>query len=134
MRISIFRAYAALLIVSCLLLILTIVIYSYYKKLLNDYTRLMRHYATQLCIAMMLLAVSKMWTHDAFSVEVSRLIGKDLSFLLFLTVARLVSSIQKFIFENTALLLILGFIMQYSFLSSFAFMCSMAIFTWCKIQ
>ena len=33
---------------------------------------------------------SKIWTHDAFSVEVSRLIGKDLSFLLFLTVARLV--------------------------------------------
>ena len=75
-----FSILAAFLISSCVLLVITVVVYSYHQDLLNDYTRLMRHYAVQLCIALLLLAVSKIWKHRKFSLGVSRFIGKHLLF------------------------------------------------------
>ena len=131
-----FSVIAAFLIISCVLLIITIMVYSYHKSLLNDYTRLMRHYAIQLCIALMLLAIAKIWTHDKFSVSVCRFIGKYL-YCYSDEIYILIKSIIIIITTDDWHILIfqfLGFCLQYFFISSFGFMCSMAIYTWCKIR
>ena len=54
-----FSVHVALYIISSLFLTVTICVYTYHPKLLNDYTRLMRQYALQLTLAFLLMAVNK---------------------------------------------------------------------------
>ena len=51
--------YQAFYIISSILLAVTICVYTHYRKLLNDYTRLMRQYSLQLIMAFMLMSVNK---------------------------------------------------------------------------
>ena len=50
----------AFLIISSILLVATIVVYTYHKKLLTDYTRIMRHFAVVLLITYILTVVNKL--------------------------------------------------------------------------
>ena len=45
---------------SSLLLLVTIAIYSYYNQLLNEYTRIMRHFAIALYVAFTFLAITNL--------------------------------------------------------------------------
>ena len=53
-----FRFYPYIMLVSCMLLLVTLVMYSAIPKLLNHYTRLMRHYVVAIMMAFSCMAVS----------------------------------------------------------------------------
>ena len=55
-----FRFYPYILIVSCLFLLATLIIYSVIPKLLNHYTRLMRHYVVSIMVAFLTLATTNL--------------------------------------------------------------------------
>ena len=56
----IFRFYPYIQLISCVLLLATLVVYSVVPKLLNSYTSLMRHYVFNILIAFLVLAIFKL--------------------------------------------------------------------------
>ena len=54
-----FSWYIAFYVISSMFLVVTICIYTYHTKLLNNYTRIMRQYALQLTMAFLLMAINK---------------------------------------------------------------------------
>ena len=56
----IFRFYPYIQLISCILLLVTLVVYSVVPKLLNPYTSLMRHYVFNILIAFLVLAIVKL--------------------------------------------------------------------------
>ena len=48
------------MLLSSLFLLVTIAIYSYYSQLLNEYTRIMRHFAIALYVAFTFLAITNL--------------------------------------------------------------------------
>ena len=55
-----FRFYPYILITSAVFLLLTLIVYSFWSRLLNPYTRLMRHFALSMMLAFILLSVNQM--------------------------------------------------------------------------
>ena len=55
-----FSWYSYILLTSSLFLLVTIAIYSYYSQLLNEYTRIMRHFAIALYVAFTFLAITNL--------------------------------------------------------------------------
>ena len=65
-----FRYYPYIMITSSIFLLLTALIYSYIPKLLDPYTKLMRHYTVNLMMALLLLAIAQLrqvWFHEKFA-------------------------------------------------------------------
>ena len=63
----------------------TIGIYSYYPRLLNDYTRIMRQYALQLTLAFLLMALNKkVHFRDCCGIAACQLNGNDSFLIIFI--------------------------------------------------
>ena len=62
------RFHVSLLVISSILLMVTIGIYTYYKQLLTEYTRIMRHFASVLLVTYIILVINKS-THLGDSVS-----------------------------------------------------------------
>ena len=127
-----FSVYMAFLIMSSILLTITICVYTYYTKLLNDYTRLMRHYAFVLNLAFVVMTINK---DNTFSNELCQFNGKEKSqkMVKFYKSMYVCIIILLGIYGNF-FLFVSGLLLQYLFVASFSFMSSLAIFTWSKIQ
>lgn len=54
-----FRFYPYLLAISCIFLLITIMVYSSYKKLLNNYTRILRYYCITMFLAFIVLSMDQ---------------------------------------------------------------------------
>ena len=54
------RFYPYIMLLSCLFLLITLIIYSAIPKLLNHYTRLMRHYVVTIMVAFVVLAIQNL--------------------------------------------------------------------------
>ena len=55
-----FRFYPYVLLTSTVFLLLTLIVYSYWSRLLNPYTRLMRHFALSMMLAFILLSINQL--------------------------------------------------------------------------
>ena len=76
--------YPYILISSSLFLCLTIGIYTYFDKLLNFYTRIMRHFAIALLAAFIVLAIAQFLNMDTMGYAFCKASGK-ISFLFMLS-------------------------------------------------
>lgn len=54
------RFYPYIMLLSCLFLLITLIIYSAIPKLLNHYTRIMRHYVVTIMVAFLILAIQNL--------------------------------------------------------------------------
>ena len=134
-RLSKFAFYPYILIVSNVFLLATFVIYIMYgKTLLRHYTKLMLHLCGTLFTAFLVLAINQFYHFANHYITSCRIFGKKLvvsniyqdrhlSFLGFYTNHR----INEFYYFT-------GFILQYSFLSSFTFMTIMGVESWIQIH
>ena len=57
--IDFYRFTVALLVISSILLIFTIGIYTYYRQLLTEYTKIMRHFASVLLVTYIIMVINK---------------------------------------------------------------------------
>ena len=53
------RFNVAFLVISCILLVVTLGVYTNYKQLLTDYTRIMRHFAFVLLITYIVMIINR---------------------------------------------------------------------------
>ena len=100
--------YPIIILLGTILLAVTIGIYTLYPKLLNPYTRMMRHFAFVL-----FLAFSILWPQKSFPGQKNPLLNPLIHPLL-----------CKFV----------GFFTQYLFLVSFTFMTSLSLETWNQLR
>ena len=75
------RVYPYILIVSAIFMLITIVIYTAYPKLLNHYSRLMRQYSFSMMLAFSFLAIIQLKAKDEINVGLCIFFGR-LSFFL----------------------------------------------------
>ena len=62
--IFIFRFYPYIMLISCVFLLVTLLIYSIVPGLLNHYTRIMRHFVATILIAFLIMVVNQMEYKD----------------------------------------------------------------------
>nr|XP_040579384.1 G-protein coupled receptor Mth2-like isoform X1 [Lepeophtheirus salmonis] len=94
-KFNFFRYYPIILIGSAFFLFLTILIYSVYgKKLLNHYTRLMRHFTVGLFVAFTVLSFNQLFAFMSISLLICQIVGyiQQFSFLVSFTFMTLMSS------------------------------------------
>ena len=125
----------AFLIISCLLLATTFVIYAAYSKnLLNFYTKIMMHYCACLFLSFFFLTVNK-FHHLGASIHkvFCEFTGNSSSW----SQIQMYNWLQKSLFiiiHRNCLIFLIGFLLQYLFVCSFTFMSTMAIETWMQLK
>ena len=70
-----FSWYPYVLLVSSLFLLITIGVYTYFHQLLNEYTRIMRHFAIAMYAAFTLLAILQLVSMDTLGDELCKASG-----------------------------------------------------------
>ena len=70
------RVYPYILIVSAIFMLITIVIYTAYPKLLNHYSRLMRQYSFSMMLAFSFLAIIQLKAKDEMNIGVCVFFGR----------------------------------------------------------
>lgn len=77
-----FRVYSILHILSCILLVLTIVVYTYYPNLLTKYSKLMRHYSLMLFFSFLFLAVQNQIAENHMTIGFCKITGKTSYYII----------------------------------------------------
>ena len=70
------RVYPYILIVSAIFMLITIVIYTVYPKLLNHYSRLMRQYSFSMMLAFSFLAIIQLKAKDEMNISLCVFFGR----------------------------------------------------------
>ena len=132
------KFYPYILLCSSLFLLLTIIIYTRYsKKLLNFYTRVVRHFAFVLMMCFLMLATQKLWNSSLDDQSKPTSLAKEYPKLCEtfgkIIILRIVCCWYLFwyfcylsVCMFFKLSFISGFFQQYAFLSAFAFMTVMS--------
>ena len=76
------RFYPYLLLTSSFFLFLTLIVYTFWSKLLTHYTRIMRHYTLSLFLAFIILAINQFHTLKDFNLGLCIASGKHRELVL----------------------------------------------------
>ena len=122
------------LIASSIFLLITVAIYTWMHKLLNYYSRIMRHFAVSLFAAFIVLAIVKLTNKHDVGWGPCKALGMTAIFRLFeiLPLFNLISRITCIFFEIH--FLFQGYLVQYFFLVAFALMTTMCLELWITIR
>jgi hypothetical protein len=72
------RFYPYILIASSICLFITLIIYTAYPKLLNHYTRIMRHFTLSMMLAFIILSINQLTPVANYSMNLCRLFGRTM--------------------------------------------------------
>ena len=103
-------------------------IYTYFSKLLNPYTRIMRHFSLSLFVAFIFLAIIQIIGDAGIGENECRATGKKNRLNL------LTLFVSNWMEETLKSSHILGFLIQYFFLVAFSLMTAMSLETWQQIS
>ena len=125
------------LIASSIFLLITVAIYTWMHKLLNYYSRIMRHFAVSLFAAFIVLAIVKLTNKHDVGWGPCKALGMTAIFRLFEILPLfkskyLISRITCILFEIH--FLFQGYLVQYFFLVAFALMTTMCLELWITIR
>ena len=110
------------MLTSSFFLAITLLIYTIFPKLLTYYTRIMRHYTSNLMFAFIILAINQLKSFYGDAPVLCEFFGKWLICL------------ENFRLSQFSILTFLGFAIQYFFLTSFTLMTMMSFELWMNLR